>query len=144
MPRVGDRAPVDLDERDVAVGIAVVEVGVGEVELGDSRKFEVAVGDAVRGEDVDDRRVVARPSVGTGHIRRRKLEAFGEMHVATLRACTLLIARGLPGQARGSPGGGAQKSMSSTRPVMPSTSMSSGSPGASDTTTMSSSFGGPS
>ena len=47
-------------------------------------------------------------------------------------------------QARGSPGGGAQKSMSATRPVMPSTSMSSGSPGASDTMTMSSSFGGPS
>ena len=48
------------------------------------------------------------------------------------------------GQARGSWGGGAQKSTSATRPVMPSTSMSSGSPGASETITMSSSFGGPS
>ncbi len=72
---------IALDDGDVAVGVAVVEVGVGHVHLLDRGHLGHAAVRPVFAEHRRHRGMIDAPAVRTGGVPRRQGKLIDELHV---------------------------------------------------------------
>lgn len=76
-----DVAGAVLEHVDVGLGVAVVEVGVADVELLHGRHLLLAEHHTIRSEDRSHRQMVLPAAIGAGTVRLRQVESVGEVHV---------------------------------------------------------------